>query len=122
MTRIDAIDIAAAEAIAGPDAEIIEACDAFCAAGEARLSLFYGPNAIADDKARQIAETPFLAIMEELIDVAGDVDLRATSLAGMRARAKAIQLSSDGDGYSGFEQEIVTALLLDLIESYGPLV
>ena len=106
--------------LSNPDTRLIDACEAFCAAEAAYRSFFSdGATPIDDDDARHAAQRPYRELQEALMEIIGDDDRRATTLEGMRARARAAVAWAEGDGMSleGESHEIVACLLNDLLGS-----
>lgn len=71
-----------------PDSRLIALCDEFCRMERESMALFYGPDAIEDDDER----TPFhVAVIKRQEPVVEEImRVRATTLEGVKAKAKAI--------------------------------
>jgi hypothetical protein len=103
-----------------PDACLIKACEDYCAAEAMWRSHFpEGANPIDDDDARDIAQKPLRDIQAGLMDVIADDGLRAVTLEGIRARARAAAAWAQGDdlSFDGEAGEILVCLLNDLLGS-----
>lgn len=100
------------------DARLIRACAKFGALERRCLALYFGPQRIEDDGARDRMLAPIKARMDRVLQ---DIcDQRAVTLEGHRARAAAVALyapdlitEKDLGGYT--DQSIVGALLRDLV-------
>jgi hypothetical protein len=98
------------------DQILIKACEEYSTAQTAIHRLFYGASAIEDDDKREEAMVPFDELQEGLLSIVADNRLRANSLAGIKARARAASLYADGDEeLEGHAAVIAACLLNDLI-------